>query len=157
MLVGLISDTHDHLTMIRKALAVFAGAKVECLVHAGDFVAPFALKAVLEFGRPVVAVFGNNDGEHHGLRKLLPDLRKGPRRVTLGGKSVTVVHDEMKLSQSNVLESDVIVVGHTHVAEVREGMPLVVNPGDCSGWVAGKNTIAILDTVTLAANVINLE
>ena len=157
MLVGLISDTHDNLPMIRKAVAACTEAGVECLIHAGDFVAPFALKVLLGFGGPVVGVFGNNDGEHRGLRRLLPDLRKGPRRVTLGGKSVTVVHDETKLSQSNILESDIIVVGHTHEVEIRKGVPLIVNPGDCSGWVAGKNTIAVLDTETLEAKTINLS
>lgn len=157
MLVGLISDTHDNIPMIRAAMSAFAGAGVECLIHAGDFVAPFALKEVLKFDGPVYAVFGNNDGEHEGLRRLLPDLEHGPRRMTLGGRSVTVVHDEKKLTEGDVAGSDVVVVGHAHVAEVRPGNPLVVNPGDCSGWVAGRSTVVLLDTGTLEAKIINLS
>ena len=157
MLVGLISDTHDNLPMIRKALAALADAGVECLIHPGDFVAPFALKAILEFDGPVYGVFGNNDGEHAGLKKLLGDLEKGPRRLTLGGKNITVIHDETKLTDADVVRSDVVVVGHTHAVEIRRGNPLVVNPGDCSGWVAGRNTVATLDTGTLEVKIINLS
>jgi len=157
MLVGLISDTHDNLPMIRKALAVLAEADVDCLIHAGDFVAPFAMKELLKFDGRVYAVFGNNDGERAGLRKLLPDLESGPRRLDLGGRHITVVHDESSLTGSALAESDVVVVGHTHEARVEPGPPLVVNPGDCSGWVAGNCTVATLDTETLEARIIELE
>ena len=157
MLLGLISDTHDNLPMIRAALAALAEAHVDCLIHAGDFVAPFAMKEVLKFDGRVYAVLGNNDGEHAGLRKLLPDLASGPRRLDLWGKRITVVHDETNLTESDLAESDVVVIGHTHEAQVKSGRPLVVNPGDCSGWVAGNCTVATLDTETLETRIIELE
>ena len=156
MLIGILSDTHDNLPMIRRALSYFEGAGVDCIIHAGDFVAPFALKEILKFGGPVYAVFGNNDGERAGLRKLLSDLDRGPRRIELCRKNITIVHDETKLRRKDFATSDVVVAGHTHHGEIRPGRPLFVNPGECGGWVSGESTAATLDTETLEAKIVKL-
>ena len=156
MLVGILSDTHDNLPMIRRALAYFEGAGADCLIHAGDFVAPFALKEIVGFEGPVYAVFGNNDGEHAGLKKMLTDLAKGPRRVELCGKAIVIAHDESKLKPADLAGADVLVVGHTHKAEIRAGKLLVINPGEASGWLTGESTVATLDTESLEARLVNL-
>jgi hypothetical protein len=156
MRIGLMSDTHDNLPMIRKALARFADAGVDCIIHAGDFVAPFALAEILKFHGTVYGVFGNNDGERAGLRKLLADLSEEPRRINLCERNITVVHDEGRLKKSDIRESDVLVVGHTHDAEIRAGRPLVVNPGECGGWLSGRSTVAILDSETLEAKILKV-
>lgn len=157
MLVGLISDTHDNIPLIRKALARFREAGAEAVVHAGDFIAPFALKEIVKFDGPVYAVFGNNDGERKGLKNILGDLADGPRRVEIAGKTFTIIHDEAKLTEADREGSDVVVLGHTHLPEVREGKPLVVNPGECGGWVEGRWTVATLDTETLEVDMIELD
>ena len=41
---------------------------------------------------------------------------------------------------------DIIVYGHTHKLDVRGGETLVVNPGECGGWLTGRCTVAVLDT-----------
>ena len=41
MKVGIMSDSHDHLINIRKAVEIFNEAGVGFILHAGDFVAPF--------------------------------------------------------------------------------------------------------------------
>jgi len=156
MRIGLMSDTHDNLPMIRKALARFADAGVDYIIHAGDFVAPFALAEILKFHGTVYGVFGNNDGERAGLRKLLADLSEEPRRINLCERNITVVHDEGRLKKSDIRESDVLVVGHTHDAEIRAGRPLVVNPGECGGWLSGRSTVAILDSETLEAKILKV-
>ncbi len=156
MLVGILGDTHDNLPMIRRALSYFQGAGVDCLIHAGDFVAPFALKEILKYNGVVYAVFGNNDGERAGLRKLLPDLDKGPRRVRLCEKTFVIAHDEEDLSAADRDGADVIVVAHTHKPEIRPGKPLVVNPGEAGGWLTDEASVATLDTETLEARIVKL-
>lgn len=156
MLLGLIADTHDNLPMIREAVSVLSREGAEALVHAGDFVAPFALKEVLKFDGPIYAVFGNNDGERKGLRMLLDGLQEGSRQVELDGRKIAVAHDREDLTDADVAESDVIVVGHTHRAEVRPGRPVWVNPGECAGWLHGECTVATIDTGTLETKIINL-
>ena len=43
MLVGLISDTHDNLPMVEKAVKRLNEEKVGLVLHAGDYVAPFVI------------------------------------------------------------------------------------------------------------------
>ena len=39
-----------------------------------------------------------------------------------------------------------IIYGHTHRPEIMNvGGALVVNPGECGGWVYGKSTVALCD------------
>jgi hypothetical protein len=157
MLVGLISDTHDNLPMIRKALQRFKWVGCDCIIHAGDFVAPFALAELLKCGVPVYAVFGNNDGEHKGLKAKLPDLVAGARRITLCEQRITIVHDETQLTKRQRESSDFIIAGHTHVPELRKGPPVVINPGECGGWLKGKCTVATLEVETCDVRFIELR
>lgn len=154
MKIGVISDTHDNLPAIAAALSLFDRAGVEAILHAGDFVAPFALARVLQARKPVYAVFGNCDGERAGLAKLLPDLTDGPRRLELGGRKIGLVHIGKHLTHEDIEASDIIVTGHTHEPKVEhaEGR-LVVNPGEAAGWVTGRCTVAIIDTATMAADI----
>jgi putative phosphoesterase len=153
MRIGLISDTHDNLVALDRALAALEAADVAAVIHAGDFCSPFALKMMLGRLRvPWVGVFGNNDGERRGLARLLPDLCDGPRGVELGGRRFCVVHDAAALAgEPQAAEVDVVVCGHTHEpqAERREGV-LHVNPGECCGWLTGLCRVSLLDTETLA-------
>jgi putative phosphoesterase len=58
--IGVISDTHDNLDSIKRAVAYFA-ENVEIIVHAGDVIAPFSAKIFKEADIPVYGVLGNND------------------------------------------------------------------------------------------------
>jgi len=50
-----------------------------------------------------------------------------------------------------------VVYGHTHLPEVkRVGETLVVNPGECGGWLFGHCTVAIAHLDTLEAEIIEL-
>ena len=52
---------------------------------------------------------------------------------------------------------DVIIYGHTHRTDLRKiKKTLIINPGECGGWLTGESTIALLDLETLEAKVINL-
>ena len=154
MKIGAISDTHDNLTAMAAALDHFAKAGVEVILHAGDYVAPFALKRLLAARLPVYGVFGNCDGERAGLATLVPELSDGPRHLELGGKKVCLVHIDKRLTPEDFEASDIIVCGHTHEPKVerREGR-LVVNPGECCGWLSGRCTVAVIDTQAMSAEV----
>ena len=52
---------------------------------------------------------------------------------------------------------DVVVRGHNHRAEVtRHGKTLLVNPGEIWGHLTGLSSVAILDTVSLQVEQIEL-
>ena len=69
MLVGLISDTHDRLPMVEKAVKRLNEEKVKLVLHAGDYVAPFVIPKFKDLKARLIGVFGNNDGDHELLKK----------------------------------------------------------------------------------------
>jgi len=148
--VGILADTHDNVPMIAKAVAVFTSMGAEALVHAGDFIAPFAVKRLVEFDGEIHAVYGNNDGEKAGIAKILPTVEEPPAEFALGGVSFCLVHDIAAVDDIEALEVDVVVYGHTHKRrEARAGDTLVINPGEAGGWLHGVCEAALLDTDNL--------
>ena len=101
MLAGIVSDTHDRLPMIDRALAVFRERGAEALIHPGDLVAPFAARRLRAWTGPLFVTYGNNDGERAGLKQVLPEIQDGPLFIELGGRNILVHHyiDWCKASQ----------------------------------------------------------
>ena len=158
MLIGVLADTHDRLPTIDAALKLFDRRGVEAVIHAGDFVAPFAVRRLLCYRGPLHVVYGNNDGERSGLKELMPQIVDGPLWLTLGGKTILVHHFIDWCKPKDVEPSDIIITGHTHeVVNRMEGGKLFLNPGECCGWVTGRCTAAILDTQGPSAEVCELE
>ena len=156
MLVGVISDTHDNLPKIAAALELFVARRVGAVLHAGDYVAPFALKLLLRPGIPLVGVFDNNDGERQGLMRLCGSLHDSPHRLELGGKAIVLAHDPADLGPAALAGAHLAVHGHTHRAGVQAGKPLVVNPGEAGGWLTGRCTVALVDLDAMRAEVVDL-
>jgi len=146
MLVGVMADSHDNVPMIRRGVELFVAERVETVVHAGDFVAPFAAKEVMKFPGKVLAVFGNNDGERAGLKKVVGDIEPGPRKLELGGLRWVLAHDRDDAGAGDLRGADVLVFGHSHDASVKKGDMLIVNPGECGAWLTGEATVALVDT-----------
>jgi len=160
MLIGVVSDTHDNLPALRKALARFKAAGVKLVLHAGDFVSPFVAMPFQEAGLRVIGVFGNNDGDKLYLRERFSpvgELHFGPHELELGGRRVVLMHEPRALEALIASgKYDFIVYGHTHEVDLRPGLPLVLNPGECGGWLSGRATCAIVDLETLEAEIIEL-
>jgi len=160
MLIGVLSDTHDRVPLIAKALDLFTERRVEVVVHAGDLCSPFAAKALkaVEDRCPLHVIFGNNEGEMAGLTAVLPQLQRGPLRLEFGGRRILVHHFEKWCEPEDVSWAEVVITGHTHevVNETRDGR-LFLNPGECCGWVNGRCTVAILDTTEPKAEIAELK
>ncbi|MEE8282216.1 MAG: metallophosphoesterase [candidate division NC10 bacterium] len=157
MRIGLMADSHDHLPRIEHAVDLFNRHQVELVIHAGDFVAPFALPPLERLQCEWVGVFGNNDGERAGLeRRSQGRIRPGPHRMELDSKRLTVIHILEELDRDRE-QADVIIFGHTHKAEIRqEGNILLINPGETYGWLHGRATVAVLDLPTLKVELMDL-
>jgi len=161
MLVGLISDSHDNLPAVEAAAVKLKECKVELVLHAGDIVAPFVAPALAKCGAKVIAVYGNNDGERAGLRKRFKDigeLRGDVAEVDLGKKKAAVYHGQEEAISEALIASGkyhLVVLGHTHkpLIEMKKET-LVVNPGECCGYLTGKRTFVVLDTETMKAELV---
>ena len=160
MKVGVISDTHDRLPTFRRAMSLFDRLGVEAIFHAGDFVAPFAAKLIAPDAVrvPVHCVFGNNDGERAGLSQLLPQVVDGPLRVEIGGRTVAMHHFIDWFEPADLTGADVVISGHNHEASVthRNGQ-LLLNPGECCGWVNDRCTVALLDLDKIEAEIVEVH
>lgn len=160
MKLGLISDTHDNVPMVKKAVEIFNAETVDMVLHAGDYVAPFAVKPLLDLECDFIGVWGNNDGDKIALDRVAQGkIVETPSLKTYGEKKILLGHyfetlEALILSQEFFL----IVYGHTHQAEIRnEGKTLVVNPGECGGWLYGRSTIALADLENQTAEIVDLD
>jgi putative phosphoesterase len=165
MLIGLIADTHDNLPMVEKAIRKLNEEKVELVLHAGDYVAPFVVPKFKELKAKLIGVFGNNDGDHELLKKRFSEQEKLEIRgnfadVAVDGLKIVLLHGSDKELMKALIDSesfDVVVHGHSHGAETyRKGKTLVINPGEVCGYLTGKSTIAVLDTNTRQARILEL-
>lgn len=161
MLIGVLSDTHDNLHMVARAVEVFNERKVDQVLHAGDLVSPFVDRALKGLEAPLLFIFGNNEGEVMYIMQLLSriaEVKQAPVIREFGGKKLHLSHfhhDVKTLAKSG--EYDIVVYGHTHeIVNEKVGDTLVVNPGECCGWLTGKSTIAVIDTEKMEAEIIEL-
>ena len=156
-----MSDSHDRMTMIRSAVALFKSKNVEMIIHAGDFISPITFDYMKDIDVPFLGVFGNNDGEKNFLRtrfKNLGELHERCFKGKIAGLNFIVLHeDDLVDSLAKSGDYDVIIYGHTHRTDIRKiGNTLIVNPGELCGWLTGKYTVAIIDTENLNAKIISI-
>lgn len=156
MLIGIMADTHDNLPLVEKAVQRLNEENVDLVLHAGDYVAGFVIPKFKELHAKLIGVFGNNDGDRELLKKRFSenpnlDMRGNFAEVLADGLRIALLHGNDRELLKALIESqgfDVVVHGHSHLAEAyRKGKTQVINPGEVCGYLTGKPTIALLDTV----------
>ena len=160
MLIGVIADTHDNMNMLKKAVDLFNERGVGLVLHAGDYIAPFTSREFRRLECRLVGVFGNNDGEKFGLVEQFEgfgELREGIHQLEIEGRKIAITHyPEIAETLAGSGAYDVVVYGHTHRPDIHGRRPLVINPGECGGWLEGESTVAILDLEALSAELVKL-
>ena len=153
MKLGVMSDSHDNIPNVKRAVALFNEIGVDLVVHAGDFIAPFAIDPLADLNCKVVAVFGNNDGERVVLAKkfeAIGEVHPNLASATLGDSTIAVMHyPELAIPIAKSGEYDIVVYGHTHKIDIQKEKSLLLNPGETGGWTTGKATVAVVDIDTL--------
>lgn len=162
MLIGLVSDSHDHLPHIRKAVEIFNERKVQLVLHAGDFCSPFTVPPFE--GLAMKGVFGNNDGDHYLLLQKF-DAIGAEHLGTFGdlevdGKRIALYHGTdapITAALEQCGNYDVVISGHTHKRKNEiVGNTLCVNPGTAHGF-GEEATIAVLDTDVIEVEFMELK
>lgn len=156
MTIGIISDTHDNLDAVDKAVEYLNSLELEMVIHAGDYIAPFTVIRLKRLNAKIVGVFGNNDGEKAGLLKELPGLvelaefeHRGNRFAVYHGTVGPVVDALVKSGKY-----DVVVTGHAHRPLIKdEDGTLLINPGEVCGYLEGKRTLCLLDLDKMRAEI----
>ena len=156
-----MADSHDNLHSIKQAIRLFNETGCNLVIHAGDFIAPFAARELENLRCPVKAVFGNCDGEKQGLEKVfnsIGEIKEAPLTFNHKNLNFLVTHIAVTLdSYPDTEKYNVIIFAHTHKPEIKhKKKTLLINAGETGGWVSGKSTVALLDTKTLSAEIITL-
>jgi putative phosphoesterase len=152
MKIGIISDTHDDVENVQRAIEIFNAEKVAYVIHAGDYVFPGAVQEFEKLNGKLIGVLGNNDGEKGGLLKnflrINGELRGELGEIEFDGLKFGIYHGTdtgVKDLLVNSKKYDILICGHTHVKEPssiligkykNDGKTLVLNPGTAHKKVA---------------------
>lgn len=153
MQIAIISDSHDNVINLEKIITWLNEKKIFILIHTGDLCAPSLLKETIgpKYKGKVHMILGNV-GDPVILEQIAADFpnvkyygQKG--EVEIDKRKIAFVHTPQQaeeLTQDG--EYDLVIFGHTHLAEIKElNDNLVVNPGTLGG-LYNEATFAIYDT-----------
>jgi len=161
-LIGILSDSHDNITALETAVDFFNDEKVELVLHAGDVVSPFMAKTLSKLDCPFKISFGNNDGDRITLQKRTSEVGGTAEDfidIVYRKKRIGMVHGTNQAIVGALIRSDIfdiVISGHTHTPLVNRTKTLHINPGEVSGVLTGKKTVALLDQDELRAEIITL-
>ncbi len=121
MKIIVFSDVHDHLENLRK---LFEREKdFDLGIFCGDFVSPFTAREMAKYGKKIIGVWGNNEGDRPSILKNIQGSKIEigyPREIDLFGEKSFIFHNFGSIDQtiefSKYLLSKYrfIFFGHTH-------------------------------------------
>ncbi len=141
MKIAILSDSHDHIPNLARAVNLANEAKAEILIHCGDLISPFMLPYLDRFHGRIHLIYGNNVGDQH-----LISSRCGRefRRIHHHGIEGRLEADGLRIgfhhypSLARGLAAsgqfDIVCCGHNHRPGVEHiGDCVLINPGDLLG------------------------
>jgi uncharacterized protein len=142
MLLGILSDIHDHLANLSAAVQFLNSERAEVLICCGDLCSPFVVDELKKFQGPVHIVFGNNDADLFRITRKC-DARVQAHgellEIELGQRKIAVNHFDniaRPLARSGLY--DLVCFGHNHRLSVEHvANTLAVNPGPIMGVAFG--------------------
>jgi hypothetical protein len=152
MRIGVLSDTHNNIGNLLKALRLFKDEGITTLVHCGDMANVTTAKQMAGFD--VIYVNGNMDDSAAAVNDALWMLN--PNNETpgalfsgkLGGVKIGVTHGHLPGKLEQLIHSRHVFVftGHTHRRRDEiVGKTRVINPGALGGARYGARTVCIVD------------
>jgi len=167
MKIGVLSDTHDQVEKIQRAVKILNKEKVSLIIHCGDWVSPFTQFFYRDLKSPIKGIFGNNDGDipYHLVCAKKSHIQFAGRTMSLNirGRKIFVYHGESEETVKALItcsKYDAVFHGHTHTpSNIVMGKTLSLNPGTLMS-ITDKNiqgaSFAIYDTVNNSAKLITL-
>ncbi len=176
MQIGILSDSHDRLDSLKKAVEILKQHQVEMLIHCGDWVSPFTLEwfdyITSDYRVPVKSVFGNNEGDIKSIiernEKLNNPIEFAPKialELEIDHKKLAVFHGHDQIILNSLINSkhfDALFCGHTHSPRNEKiGNTLVVNPGSTAfareSRITNEASVAIYDSHSSKATIITFS
>lgn len=165
MRIGVLSDTHNNIGNMLKALRLFRDEGIKTLVHCGDMVNVTTAKQMSGF--EVIYVNGNMDDSAGAVNDALWMLN--PKNETpgaffsgkLAGVKIGVTHGHIPGKLEKLIRSGshtFVFTGHTHrERDEIMGKTRVINPGALGGARYGARTVCIIDLENHNVNFIKVS
>jgi uncharacterized protein len=165
MKIAIISDTHDTLDNVNKALELIKQHNCKVIFHAGDWCAPFTFQEIAKADLPIYSAFGNNDGDQYEILKWIEEeninikMDREYLEFELEGKKYAINHyPKIGILLANSGKYDMVCYGHNHMKKIEKiGNTWFVNPGSLSQRNYGGPTFAIYDTQANTVELIDVE
>ncbi|MDO8741370.1 MAG: metallophosphoesterase [Candidatus Woesearchaeota archaeon] len=147
-MIGIISDTHDNIPNIKKAVDIFKNRKVDLVIHLGDLVAP--VTALYFKGLKMKFIKGNCDGDVELMKERIKEIGGEflgiSSELNLSNKKLFLIHKPDNINELALSgKYDYILHGHDHKAKDEKiGKTRIINPG--THYLGNPiHTIALLD------------
>jgi putative phosphoesterase len=170
MKIAILSDSHDHIPLLRAAGSDAIAAGAEVIIHCGDLVAPSTLNCLKEMHIPVHVIHGNNTGDLVTLSRLTaePDnlihYYGQDVALTLGDKQFFLVHyPHYARAMALTGDYDIVCCGHSHKVSIEtltdiHGDPVrCINPGTVGGVGSSPATWILADLEKMTFDVQNVD
>jgi putative phosphoesterase len=156
MLIAILSDSHDHIPNLHRAVREANLAGAEILLHCGDLISPFMLPRLHAFQGQVHLIYGNNAGDRHLISSRCATMFDNithhglQGEITADGKQICFIHyPHTARGLAMTGDYDIVCCGHNHEQGVENiGTCLLINPGDLLGKDE-KPGFMLLDTVDM--------
>ncbi len=156
MRIAILSDSHDHIPHLVRAVARANQEKAEILIHCGDLISPFMLKRLHDFKGQVHLIYGNNTGDQHLISTRCATIFDNithhglQGEITAAGKRICFIHyPHTGRALAGTGTYDIVCCGHNHKSGAEAvGDCLLINPGDLLG-AEDKPGFMLLDTTTM--------
>lgn len=165
MKVAIVSDIHDNLWNLDKALKIIQKEGLDTAIFCGDYCAPTSFKRATEKFKKAYCIWGNVDGEKFKIAKEV--FENGLKHIELlgdfaefeiSGKKIAVIHNPAiarGLASSKLY--DAVFYGHLHEAKIEMiGQTLLANPGEIMGK-KGKVSFGIWDSAKNDIKIVNIK
>jgi len=141
MKIAIISDTHDNLENLKKALGKIKKERVNIILHCGDVASKETLNFLFQnFKGRVYLVLGNMDKDYgldkenlEGFSQL--EFSSDIKEIEIENKKIAFCHrPEIAQSLAKSQKYDYVFYGHTHKPWMENiGQTKLINPGNVAG------------------------
>jgi len=162
MKVCILSDSHDHIPLLREAVAHATTLGAEAILHCGDLVAPSTLNCLKAQTLPIYVIHGNNTGDLVNLTRMAHhtenpvDYRGMDAKLELAGKRIFLVHyPHYARAMAATGDYDLVCAGHTHkvnfeqIKNLKGTITHYVNPGTVGGVGSSASTWVLADLTNM--------
>jgi len=165
MKIAVISDIHDNIWNLKKALDILKKEKIKTAFCLGDYCSPPAFQILMNGLRKAYCIWGNVDGEKFLITKYVYEnnlknikLLGVFGEVKIDKKKIALIHNQeiaYPLAKSNLY--DAVFCGHFHTSKVEKiGKTLFANPGEVMG-LNGSPSFGIWDSKTNKIEIVKIK